>query len=870
MSVLDQFSNKPLPLVAPLAQFDRTNLDLAGGKGANLGELIRAGFDIPPGFVITTVAYDLLLVNNGLQERISNMLASLDSDDPASVAQVSQLIRQALHSASIPEQISEEVVKAYRQLGNEAVAVRSSATAEDLPGAAFAGQQETLLNISGERELMEAVQVCWASLWSERAVAYRVHQKVDQTTVKLAVVVQEMVPADAAGVMFTANPVSGARDELVIDANPGLGEAVVGGLVTPDHFVVNKRTQRVTGQSIGRREVVIRLKAGGGTEQITPSGELITEPALSLPAMRRLTQLGIQIERHYRTPQDIEWAWVSNGTKTGKILILQARPMTALPETVKISGPMRLVLPMLAEMWPTRPYPLDMTTFTGALEGAIGNFLVLMIGSSAPDPNKVLVEEDGVVVSFEPPALHPKPAMLIMPWLALWRTRHYDPSRWQADPLLADVIARASEINGRNLQALTWKQNVETLHDALALIPGAMQLRERYLPQALLSLGILWSLLALARRGDRLGSLLSGIETKTTETNRALESLAAEIRADASLRHLFASNESGELLSAIKNSPTGQVFLKRFNLFLAQYGHRETALTASQGTWKDNPEAVLGILKVLAATEPREEDKGHRAWELARDELLAHSILGTRPLRKLFLKALTNARSLFQIREDTHFYATLAQPLVRGVALELGRRLEQVGVLDTATDVFHLKLEELEPLGEAWPPPDEARAQTLGLVRRRKARRQALEAKPMFDPRLLATEPRTLAGENVILSGSAGSPGIASGPARIVHDGSEFGKLQSGDVLVAPVTNPAWTPLFQRSVAVVVDTGGTASHAAIVAREYGIPAVMGTVNGTQKLKDGQWIQVDGTRALVLEVEDPKGLVKKQDGRMHHP
>ena len=177
--------------------------------------------------------------------------------------------------------------------------------------------------------------------------------------------------------------------------------------------------------------------------------------------------------------------------------------------------------------------------------------------------------------------------------------------------------------------------------------------------------------------------------------------------------------------------------------------------------------------------------------------------------------------------------------------------------LREALPVKDIKLEELEPLGEAWPPSNETQTHILALVRRRKAKRDALASKPMFDPRLLASETRALAGEAVILSGSAGSPGVASGPVRIVHDSSEFGKLQPGDVLVAPVTNPAWTPLFQRAVAVVVDTGGIASHAAIVAREYGIPAVVGTVNGTQKLKEGQWIRVDGSRALVLEAEKPQ-------------
>jgi pyruvate,water dikinase len=183
-----------------------------------------------------------------------------------------------------------------------AVAVRSSATAEDLPEAAFAGQQETFLNVVGEDALMNAVRACWDSLWSERAILYRARQNVDQNTVKLSVVVQKMVPADVAGVMFTVDPVSGARDELVIDASPGLGEAVVGGMVTPDHFIVNKRSRRIKEQQPGRREVIIRSKTGGGTEQVTSPQETINAAALPLKAIRKLSQLGVEIERHYGTP----------------------------------------------------------------------------------------------------------------------------------------------------------------------------------------------------------------------------------------------------------------------------------------------------------------------------------------------------------------------------------------------------------------------------------------------------------------------------------------------------------------------------------------------------------------------------------------
>jgi Phosphoenolpyruvate synthase/pyruvate phosphate dikinase len=849
MPITFQSNNPDFPLVVSLTHFGRRSLTLAGGKGANLGELIKAGFDVPPGFVITTAAYDLLIQTSGLQANIQQMLGSLEIDNPTSVSEISQKIRAIFERTSIPDSIRDETSKAYRQLDRSAVAVRSSATAEDLPEAAFAGQQETFLNVIGEQALLDAVRACWASLWSERAVLYRARQNVDQTSIKLAVVVQEMVQADVAGVMFTADPVSGERDELVIDASPGLGEAVVGGLVTPDHFVMNKRSLRVKERRLGRREVVICSKAGGGTQQVTPTDKNI-DSALPPSTVRHLAKLGKQIERHYGNPQDIEWAWINDGARAGKFLILQARPMTALPSPLKVTGPMRIVIPMLAEMWQTRPYPLDITTFTGTVERAVGSFLAVMIGKSAPDPDKALVEEDGVVVRFEPPEVHPSPAILVMPWLALWRTRQYDPSQWQSDPIIADVLACAYELEKRDLSSLTWTQNIETLHEALALIPRVMKLREQYLPKALAGLGTLWFLIALVHRNDCFGQLISGVETKTTETNRALEALATRIRNDDGLRKLFTQNGPNELQNVLQQSQAGQNFLQTFSAFLAQYGHRETALTISLPAWKDEPELVLGILKVLARSELAETDR-YQEWKHTRDQLLANSILGRLPLRDLFLTSLAYARCLFQIREDTHFYATLPQPIVRHVALELGGRLEQLGALNSAIDIFHLRLEELEGLDKPWPPSHEIITQIKMLVTNRESKREALANKPMVDPRLLTPQSQDWVGEDVILNGSPGSPGVASGPARIVKDVSEFGNLQAGEVLIAPATNPAWTPLFQRAAAVVVDMGGSASHAAIVAREYGIPAVMGTFNGTQKLTDGQWIQVDGSRGLVL-------------------
>jgi pyruvate,water dikinase len=233
---------------------------------------------------------------------------------------------------------------------------------------------------------------------------------------------------------------------------------------------------------------------------------------------------------------------------------------------------------------------------------------------------------------------------------------------------------------------------------------------------------------------------------------------------------------------------------------------------------------------------------------VARDDVLAHPLLRLPSLRSAFLELLSEARWFQQLREDTRFYATLILPVLRRTLLELGRRLVSVGVLDAPEDVFHLKLDELERIDGAWPPPPQLADQLRALMVWRKKRRAELEGTPLVDPRLFR---QTEVEGDVLLRGTPGSPGVAEGLARIIRGSSEFGKLRSGEVLVAPYTNPAWTPLFQRAAAVVVDSGGSASHAAIVAREYGIPAVMGTIEGTEKLVDGQRVLVDGEQGRVM-------------------
>ncbi|MDX1437310.1 MAG: PEP/pyruvate-binding domain-containing protein, partial [Anaerolineales bacterium] len=281
----------------PLSELDKTNIRSAGGKGANLGELTAAGFPVPPGFVLTTAAYDAFVEANKAREKILEIAGQAPPYDPESGIAASEAIGALFQDGEIPEEVEDELVSAYNGLaegGSEPVAVRSSATAEDLPQASFAGQQETFLNVLGQEALMAAVRKCWASLWTARAIIYRRRHAIDPSKLSLAVVIQRLVPAEAAGILFTANPLDGAREQAVVNGAWGLGEAIVGGLVTPDTFIVDKAERRVMGREIAVKSVMTVSSPSGTEEQPVPA-ELQNQPALDRALALELARLGSRI-----------------------------------------------------------------------------------------------------------------------------------------------------------------------------------------------------------------------------------------------------------------------------------------------------------------------------------------------------------------------------------------------------------------------------------------------------------------------------------------------------------------------------------------------------------------------------------------------
>jgi rifampicin phosphotransferase len=829
--MVDTLARRQAWLITRIGAVRRNDVELAGGKGANLGELVQAGFSVPDGFIVSTEAYATVVEHAGLGAVIADGLAAGDGTT----------IRAAFENVSIPDKVAAAIIAAYADHGDGPVAVRSSATAEDLAGAAFAGQQDTYLNVVGQDAVLDAVRRCWGSLWTERAIAYRRRQQLDSNTLQIAVVVQRMVDAEFAGVMFTANPVTGDRDEVVIDANPGLGEAVVSGLVTPDHYVVDSRG-KIRERKPGRHEVIIRSAADGG---VTHSTEASPEPA-TLPdsVLTELAGLGRKVTAHFGRPQDIEWAYAQ-----GRIWLVQARPMTALPPPpLKLSRTQRMLALQLMDYMSVRPYPLDMSAWVKPGIGLMVERMLAEIAGVRVDIAEALPERDGVVERFVPPIPRPTRATPFALARLPRRIRRYDPARWTDDPRFVSFEEGTHELAALDPKTLSWKELLQVCRRAVTVTDLITDLRVDYLPGMGFALLRLWIVLRLLGSSNKFGLLTAGARTRTDDANRALEELATQVRTDPALRKTFQELGPAAVASRLDSDARFAGFRRSLGDFLAEYGHRETLsiMMMTAPTWGDDPTPVLGLIKLLLEERP-DTTAAERSAEAER-QLLDHHLLRSPRRRAVVLHALEAARQGIALREDTHFYATRALPILRRMLLEAGRRLAIARVLPQGEDVFHLRLEELEAL----PGPDHLTAADADRIRtsarHRAARRAELAGVPML---VIASQlDSAAAAKDALVTGVPASRGRASGPVRVIREPAEFGTMRSGEVLVCPYTNPAWTPLFQRAVAVVVDSGSAASHAAIVAREYGIPAVMGTRTGTAMLSNGQQVSVDGDTGRV--------------------
>ncbi|MYB17909.1 MAG: hypothetical protein F4Y16_02785 [Holophagales bacterium] len=938
---MDQLSATAASFVRPLDTRD-DDLDLLGGKGRSLARAANAGFAVPGGFQVTTAAYRAFVAANGLQQRIVELARPELVNGAVSFDRASAAIQELLAAPALSDLAAAEIAVAYRSLepANPPVAVRSSANAEDLPEASFAGQQDTYLNVRGEDAVVQAVRDCWASLWTPRAIAYRHQMGIDQGKVAMAVVVQIMVPSEVSGILFTANPATGERSEAIVNASFGLGEAVVGGQVTPDTYVVDRTTGEATETIIGTKEQRIVQDGDQGTrlEEIDEADR--ERSSLSAEAIRELVELGGQVEARFEgVPQDIEWA-----ISGGKLYLLQSRPITNLPpqpiEVEWVPTPPARILTrrQIVENMPDPICPLfEELYLTVGLEKARGGKSMMVGGGPVfvtmhgfayqrgdwqmlfPDGNEKISKptEDELEAAERAMAERRKdsPAEnleMAAHDLKLFRDALGDEDRrafdaWAASAGLGESLAqRVTMPESRNptfiaFNRTQWNDGVlrkwrEETMPRLVRITGEWRevdpaaASDETLLKGVVDLGIAegdyWSndtghTFGVAKSTDdqlqcflretlpghhfTSGQFLSGFKSKTMEANDAIYEVARRIRADESLWELVMVTPASRLLAALEEHPASGPALEAIHDYLSTFGHQGYTLDFVEPPQSEDPTAFFATLKTMVANRdysPEQHDIDARAKKekaLAEVEELLDGLEYWQFRFRLWFTYL-----FYPIREETMFYLGSAWPVLRPLAAELGRRLVEAGTFSRPDDIYYCVTEEIREAIEARER-GEARPDLGVLAAERRELREA--RKRLHPPGTVppeASEHPSIAFKETqarndpnssTLRGVPVSPGTVTAPASLIKSPPEFDRMRSGSILVCPMTNPAWTPLFAHASGLVTDIGGILGHGSIVAREYGIPAVVGTGTITQRVTPGQEISVDGDAGVVTLHEE---------------
>jgi rifampicin phosphotransferase len=885
-------------LILPFTAIDRGALAVAGGKAANLGELVRAGFPVPAGFCVTTAAYELVAADAGLGLTLA-ALAGTQPEDTERLAELAKEARSHLSDAIVPDFIGQAIAEAYEVLGDGEsvpVAVRSSATAEDLPQASFAGQQDTYLNVVGVASVLDAVRRCWASLWTDRAVSYRATNGIDPHSVRLAVAVQRMVDASVAGVLFTANPVTGKRRQAVIDASPGLGEAIVSGMVNPDHFVANTAMGEIVERRLGDKRVAIMAGSGSGTERVElDAGE--ERASLSDGQVLALAKLGERVEEHYGMPQDTEWAIDDNGGTW----LLQARPITTLfplPEGAPTNDDdLRAYFSFSVAQGVYRPLtPMGIQAFR-----LITSAVATLAGRPPRNPYEgaaFFTESAGRIFADITPVLRSRQGRGLFEWAmrnmearTVTIVRHL-----AADPRLAPVPTpirpvlqailsvfvrgriplRVVEALARPEKARARAARVEAQIRAADDVPPNAGAAKRLSAAEHLLLGgppdILPSvppvfaagLAANALAGKLLGGLATDDERRvamralphnpTTEMDLALWALAKEARADPGIARMLGGTLPERLAEAYRGGSLPPKLQRSLADFLRLYGHRGVAeIDLGLPRWSEDPTYILGVLANYLRLEDPEAApdvqfaRATREAEQMVGELTRRAADLGRVREAIVRFLLGRARELSGLREMPKFCIVLLMARARELLWAVGEELAEAGRLQGADDIFFLSVPE------AWTAL--AGEDLRPVVRDRRAvYEQEIGRKHM--PRLLlsdGTEPAAPARDSAradgVLRGTPASGGVVTQKARVILNPGAA-SLEPGEILVAPSTDPGWTPLFLTAGGLVMEMGGPMSHGAIVAREYGIPAVVGVPDATELIETGRWITVDGSAGEV--------------------
>jgi len=882
-------------LVLPLESPDAT-LEAAGGKGAGLSALLREGFPVPPGFVVTTDAYRAFVAGAGLEEAVARQAAAAESG-PEALQAASAALRAALGAAPFPEALGLEIAAAYAGLaeadeGRPAVAVRSSATAEDLPGASFAGQQDTFLGVRGQAELLDAVRRCWAGLWTSRAMAYRQRLGIGAGGVSMGVVVQRLLAADRAGILFTLDPVTGDDGVVVINAAWGLGDAVVAGRVVPDTVVVEKGTGRIVRRLTADKRVMT-VPAAREVQDVEVDAARREAPVLDDAAAAALAGLGEAVERAFGGPQDVEWAWARGGFH-----LLQARPVTAAGGAVtgddwpaldeRPPQPFDVwTQANVGELWPEPVSPLVASAIPMVIGGAVRSSL------RGVDPAYLgriqwAKRFYGRLYYNEGALKHVLSHRLGLPASMLDRSRgnrmrtpgdhRLRPLRLVASLPILLRLAASQKQTGNATAAfipLAVAQVAEFL--ARGTLPESdrdlwnegqvwldrtctgMSLQNEMTGLGLAAIATLESLLVrwFGRR-DFTTDLVGGMEDiQAAEMGAALGRLANALR-EAGLQAAVEA-DSAAALRRLREDAGAAGARARLEEFLAAHGHRcANEAEWLYPRWHEAPEQVLELAAAYLRSSADPEARARRQRE-RREAAVAWVEERLGPVRRmLFRRVLARAQHALRLRDNGKSEAIRVTYPARRLTAVLGERWAGRGWLSRPDDIFFVTYPEIERIIQGGSPAAAGLdLHALAAERRRSmAHWRTVRAPEVLDPAGKPLgEPEAAPEGARELHGIAASGGRVRGTARVLHDAQGALRLSRSDILVTRATDVGWTAAFPLIGGLVTEIGGQLSHAAIVAREYGLPAVVDVMGATTLIRDGQTVVLDGGTGMVWLEED---------------
>ncbi|MFF2508209.1 rifamycin-inactivating phosphotransferase [Streptomyces sp. NPDC058067] len=859
--------------VLDLQEIDESQVAVVGGKGAHLGALSRIeGIRVPAGFCVTTDAFRAVMAEAPSVDELLDQLSRLDSDDREAIRGLGAEIRRTIEGISIPDDLASAITSALAPFGERtAYAVRSSATAEDLPTASFAGQQDTYLNVVGPAAVLEHVSRCWASLFTERAVTYRRRNGIDHRTVHMAVVVQQMVFPHAAGILFTADPVTGNRKVATVDAGFGLGEALVSGLVNPDVFKV--RHGEVVARTIAAKQRAVEAVPTGGTQEVAIEAQRQEQPALTDAQVVRLVQLGRRIEADVGRPQDIEWCLVDDDFQ-----IVQSRPITTLfPIPVPESGdednhvyvsvghqqmmtdamkPLGLSLWQLTAMVPMQEAGgrlfVDVTRRLASPASRAA--LLDVIGRGDPlvrDALETVLGRDDFVPSFpdvvpgRPPAAGGAPAPI------------------ETDPAIVTELIERSRTSIDALERDIRKKTGPELFDFLL---EAFEEHKRVLSDPLSIQAIMAGMEATWWLNDKLQEWLGEKNAADTLTLSAPDNITSEMGlelldvADVIRRHpevvaFLQGVEDDSFLDELAKLAGGTEARAAIESYLDRYGMRCVGeIDVTRPRWRERPATLVPvILDNVRNFEPgaagRRFEQGRQKAERKEQDVLSRLRALPDGDRKAdeAKRMIDRVRTFIGYREYPKYGIISRYFAYKQALLEEAERLVQGGVLAEAEDVFYLTFEEFHDAVRSNEVDDR-------LIEQRKDAFRSYQA--LTPPRVLTSDGEAVTGayrrDDVPAGALVGLPvsaGTVEGRARVILDMADA-DLEAGDILVTTFTDPSWSPLFVGIAGLVTEVGGLMTHGAVIAREYGLPAVVGVEQATRLIRDGQRIRVHGTDGYI--------------------